>query len=550
MRLLPAAGCLAVVCYCLAAPARGQQQVTLQSGTTLVGNASLDGPNMVVDVEGAKIAIPFKEVASVTAITESKAQQAEHLLVQGLETQILSDGEQKDLSRLAAAYRLTPEDPQVAFWYAYGLLDSGYGKAANDVFEPHRKAITAAYPGIADRLAGQIEGRVKLESLPAPLLKRLDEIEAASQRVGAVPAESVQYAAYFRLLDQSDEPVEESAFRVSGSGENQNLESFADGYYLFTVNRRNGFGDFPCRLEFVKPELVGDNISFRGGTHGAENVGVIRVKKLSDAERQSVDVHVVDREGKPLASAAIHFHAIRANGSQVGAPPVTTLADGTAKLRLFPGDYTYQVTLPGYAPLSEKLVVPAQQKQAVALDVKLFRAISAAIKVKWQSKPMLQPGMPQVRNDAVTSGEFELQIGPDSPNGMAPGPFAPRWVRLVQVDESVQLQFINEMNFPQPVNSWVGRWKYAADEANQHGENPEDDAEVFDMLDLGQLNSIKEQLQLETTILNGPQPRGGPVSLPLEAGDIYLGKLSSHDPQMGRPASVEFKILATKLKQP
>ena len=105
MRFLSIVGCLIAVFGCAAAPAMGQQQVKLQSGATLVGNATLEGANLVVDVDGAKIAVPFKDVASVTPATADEAKRAQQLLVRGLESQILSEREDKDLSLLAEAYR-------------------------------------------------------------------------------------------------------------------------------------------------------------------------------------------------------------------------------------------------------------------------------------------------------------------------------------------------------------------------------------------------------------------------------------------------------------
>lgn len=550
MRLLLIVGCLAAVIGCLVAPVMGQQQVKLQSGTTLIGNVTLDGANLVVDVDGAKIAVPFKDVASVTPATVDEAKRAQQLLVRGLESQILSDREDENQSLLAEAYRLAPEDPQIAFWYARSLVNSGYGQAAHDVFEPRQEAIVVAYPGVGNRLADQINERLALEELPAPLVKRLDAIAAAVDRGGGAPSETTQFAAYFQLVDQADEPIDRSAFRVDCNGESENLESYADGYYLYTFSRRQGYGSNPCRLVITKPELIGDGVEFNGGTRGAENVGVIRVKRLSDTDRRPVVVKVIDPAGKPLASATVTFNAIGRSGGQEAGPPMTTTAEGTAKLKLFPNDYICQVSLKDYSPSSQKVVVPADEKQAVTVDVTLYRAISAAIKVEWRSKMAVQPGMPQFPNDAVTMGTFDQHIGPDGAGGFVAGQFGPPWVRLVQDGDAVRLQFTEQMNFPQAGMSWVGRWKGAADDAKRHGENTEDDAEVFDMLDLAQLDDIKNQMELERTNFGGMPGRVAPVSLPVEVGDIYLGRLSSRDPQTGRPAMLEFKILATELKRP
>ena len=512
----------------------------------------MDGADLVVDIDGATLRVPFKNVASVSPAANDESKQAAELLIKGLESQLLSDRESKDVGILAEAFRLAPEDPRVAFWYARSLASAGFGKGASEVFEPRKEAIVAAYPGLADRLAKEIEERRAIEQLPAALVKRLDQIAAAAEGANQFGAEQTMYAAYFRLVDQADEPVGRSAFRINCSGQDENLESFGEGYHLFTFNRRNGFGNNPCQLVLTKPELVSDDVEFGGSPYGAENVGVLRVKRLSDADRREVVVHVVDPEGKPLSGATVSLNSISRSGGHEAGPPVTTAADGVAKLQLFPGEYSCQISLQNYSPSSQRVVVPADAKQATSVDVKLFQAITAEIKVEWRSKSMIQPGMPQFQNDAVTTGQFEQQIGPGRPGGMIMGRFGPPWVRLVQDGDEVQLQFTEQMNFPQAEVSWVGVWKREAEaaSASRTVDQSAVDVEEFDMLDLAQLGSIREQLQLKEINLGGMPGRGAPASVPVEAGDIYLGKINSRDPQTGQPASIEFKILATELKQP
>ena len=530
-------------------PAIGEQQVKLQSGATLVGDVSMNGATLVVDVDGAKIEVPFNEVASVTPVAAGEKAQAQQLLLKGLESQILSEGKGDSMGVLAEAHRLASEDPHVAFWYARNLLDAGYGKGASDVFEPQREAIVAAYPGIADRLANQIEERIEIENLPAALVKRLDEIAAAAKNGSAMQAENLAYAAYFRLVDQAEQPIGKSAFRIECTGQDEILESYPDGYYLYTFRRQRSFPDNPCRMEFAQTDLVGDAVEFRGSFQGAENLGVIRVKRLSDVDRRPVVVRVSDPEGKPLAGATVTFSMIGRSGVQGSEPAVTTIGDGAAKLNLFPNDYSCQVTLPRYAPIARSIVVPADAKQAVEVDVQLDRAIVATAKVVWRSKAVMHPGMPQFQDDAVTTGEFELQIGHDAPGAFPRGHFGRQWVQLVQTGEEAKLQFFEQMTFPQADASWIGRWRREAGNAREDSSD-EADVDVFDMLDLAQLDAIKNEIKLELTNFGRMPGRGAPVVLPLEEGDIYLGRLSAQDPQFGRPAIIEFKILAVEVKRP
>jgi hypothetical protein len=533
---------------CLTAAALGEQQVKLQSGTTLVGDVTMNGTTLVVDVDGAKIEVPFKEVASVAPAANDEAAQAKQLLVKGLESQILSKEEPVDSSLFSEAYRLAPEDPHVAFWYARSLMKAGYGKGASEIFEPKRAAIIAAYPGVGERLASQIADRIAMEKLPAGLVKRLDQIAAAAEKT-AGDSEYLNYAAYFQLLDQSGKPIEQSAFRLECSGEDEQLEAFHDGYYLSTFRRRRSFSDGRCELTMIKSNVLSDPFTFSGSYHGPEDVGTLRVKRLDDADRRPVVVKVVDTAGKPIAGATVSVYRMGRSGGESNEPPATTSADGTARLNLFPHDYSCRVYHEDYAQVGQTFVVPADAKATTDVNAQLHRAITAKIKAAWRSKIAMHPGMPGMQDDAVTTGEFEQQIGPNNRPGPAMGRFGPQWVQLVQKGDQVQLEFVDRMHFPTASAPWVGRWKRDAG-AGEQPEKPEEYGDVFDMLDLAQLSAIKSELQLEVTNLAAMPGQGRPVNLPMEEGDIYLGRISGQDPQTGRPSSIEFKILAVEVKRP
>ena len=209
----------------------------------------------------------------------------------------------------------------------------------------------------------------------------------------------------------------------------------------------------------VHPALVGEAVEFRGGAQGAEDLGVLRVKRLSDADRRPVVVNVVDPEGKPLSGATVAFTVIGRSGSPESNPPVNTTADGKAKLNLFPNDYHCQVTRKDFSTFTQRIVVSPDKDKLTEVEAKLFPAITASIKVATRSKVIAHPGMPQFQGDAVTIGEFEQQIGPNA-NAPRVGPFGNNWVRLVQEGNAVQLQFFEQMNFPPGTTdaSWVGRW--------------------------------------------------------------------------------------------
>jgi len=541
-----------VAAFCVAAAADGEQQVTLQNGAKLVGEVSMDGSDLVVDVDGAKLKVAFKEVASVTSAKADDANKADALLLKAIETRALAQGEKSDVGLFAEAFRLAPEDPHVAFWYARSLVEAGFGKGASDVFEPRREAIAAAFPGVVDRLADQIDERLQREKLPSGLVKRLDQIEESASHVDPITAEMLTYYSYFRLMDQNGTPIETSAFRVQCHGENEDLESFSDGYHLFTYAKRRNFGDSPCRLEVAQPGLLSEVFEFQGSPRNAKHVGDFQVKRLSDEDRREIVVHVVDPDGKPLPGASVGFTPENQFGRSEGIRPATTSADGEAKLTLYPNHYHCQVSLKDFNPVSQRVVVAADGAPQDTIEVKLYPAIRGAVRVVWRAKIMNHPGMPQFGNEAVTTGEFELQAG-----GAAPvfrgGPFGPHCVRLVQTEDNMQLHFTEQIRFANAAGaSWVGRL-----ESNEADSSAAPDrefdikvaAELFDVLGLTELDAIAEEFKIKRTSLGMMPGAGGPVSLPVKAGDIFVGRMQSHDPQTGRPALVEFKILATELSR-
>jgi len=554
MRRIWILGCCGIVLLSLALTANAEQQVTLRNGTTMVGNVSNEGADLVVDVDGAKLKVPFADVQSVASLKSGDGNQAQRLLYRALEAQLLSDGENKELGLLAEAYQLAPDDPRIAFWYARGLADAGFGNGAAEVFDPHDVTIAAAYPGAADRLERAIQQRMAYEKLPPKLLKRLDQIAAAAKLKSPLPAEKSSCSAYFRLVDQADKPIERSAFRINCHGEDENLESFDDGYYLFTYMRRNHFGNNPCTLDVSQPGLATETFRFDGSVLEAEDLGVLRVQRMTDADRRPVVVKVVDAEGKPLSGAKVVFTPISSQGGRDGEPPVATNAEGEAKVKLYPNRYSSQINLKEYYPASQTIELPSGGAEPTNIDAKLHLAISATIKVAWRAKLGGHPGMPQFQNDAVTTGDFEQIAGPREAGGppAGGGPFGPAWVRLVQEGDEMKLQFQDQMHFAPGAGppSWVARLGRSKEQAEDAAKNLDADRELFELLDLKDLDLLESEVKLERTSLGGMPGRMQPVSVPLERGDIYVGRINGRDMHTGRPAVIEFKILASELFRP
>ncbi len=188
------------------------QQVTLESGTVLVGQLSMDGRDLIVNIEGAELRVSLRDVAEVTAVGANSNKQSQRFLLKSLETGLLLGDEKRGLGLLAEAHRLSPDDSRIAFWYARSLVAEGNGKAANNVFNPSRKAIEKAYPGNAQHLVNQIQKRLALESLPEKLLQRIDQFSTSGPANSRLLIDNDFYAAYFQVIDQNSKPIRYQRF--------------------------------------------------------------------------------------------------------------------------------------------------------------------------------------------------------------------------------------------------------------------------------------------------------------------------------------------------
>ena len=218
-----------------ARPAFAQQEVRLKSGGVLLGSATIDGDHAIIQVGDSTIRVPLANVAEVSAVTKADEPQPRRMLLTALEARILSDADKEVVGILAEASRLSPEDPQIAFWYATSLVDAGYGKAAQETLQSNLAAIRKAYPGAADQLASRIEQRLAVEKLPIDLVQRLDHLAAhGRQRESAGSRDQRACYAVFRVVDQRGAPVEVTRNSIQVNGNDEQLEAFTDGYYLLS----------------------------------------------------------------------------------------------------------------------------------------------------------------------------------------------------------------------------------------------------------------------------------------------------------------------------
>src|SRR5262249_19095656 len=151
--------------------------------------------------------------------------------------------------------------------------------------------------------------------------------------------------AMFRVVDQHKQPVDQSAFRVESRGEEENLESYEDGYFVLTFGRNRYNRDEPCRLEVVQAGLASKSFQFSAASNRLADAGEFVVSRLDEKSKKPYRVQVVDASGKPVAGAKIALQTTmqQRNGANEAASTTTDL-DGRAELMVFPMQYSYNVS--------------------------------------------------------------------------------------------------------------------------------------------------------------------------------------------------------------
>ncbi|NOZ40367.1 MAG: hypothetical protein GXP24_09090 [Planctomycetes bacterium] len=517
--------------------AQAEPLVTLQTDAQSVLKISTEGNQLAIEIDGTKLRFPLADEATSISAATLSSRQANRLLLRGLETQLLYGGKQKEVGLLAEAFRLAPDDARVAYWYARSLVNAGSGKAAQEVLAAHRDAIAAAYPGLSKRLAEQIERRVHLESLPVKLVRAIDKINASVGGSAPFFADKEPRAAYFRLVDQHEQPIEASAFQISCNGQNERRQSFERGYYLFTYLHHRSSNISPCELRVSQSGLQRKTFEFTGAAEGVADAGTFQVKRMGEEDRRPVVVKVVDAQGEPLAGVTVTFNS--SNNRRRSERNLTFKTDeqGHVETRIFPDNYSCYASLTNYNRASQSFEIEPDSLSPNTLKLKLYRLMKASVKIKWRGKIIGNPNLTLSPNDPVSTGEIELHNGVQShPYSSVP------WVRLLQKDDQLQLQFTEQTHYGPPGlvgGSWIGRVDTSAGSGVDSGVD-------FEAIDLTKLEEWKEKVkQLRPNIPDLPG-RHQPVTVAAEEGAIFVGKILSRDRNGRYPQLLDFKILVAQ----
>jgi hypothetical protein len=514
--------------------ARAEQEVTLRSGATLIGDVTFDGDAIVIDIDGAQQRVPLADVESVTPTGFGPKREARRLLLAALEARQLGGPPREALALLTEAARLDPDDPQIAYWHASTLVDAGLGKAADRTFESNRAAIEGAYPDGAAKLAERIRRRALLEMLPSEMVQRIDQFNAAAA-VQPANAAIRPMAVAFRVLDQFNDPVPKSVFEVQASASDPVLEPYADGYFLYVYARRREESENPCRIVVNHYGFKSEQHEIRASSAQVAIAGEFTAHRYAEAEKRPFHFVVFSRDGAPVRGASIIVRS--ALPGEQGAPPapisVETADDGKAVISAYPGQYNYTVSRDGDHDAIGTIQLNETESQNPAHRVTLDREIRARMHVVWNAAP-LQPGGPAV---GAGGGEADVEIGgagqPSPPSMPCPLRLAQDGNRLIITVESFPYYAPGAPGFVSP---WLKKQTAQADG---------DSLKRLNTIDLDEIAKLGDDFMPVAFHPGAPNYGQPPQPIVAQTGDLFVGQFMGRDPRTGQPLNFTIKALVT-----
>jgi hypothetical protein len=518
----------------MASLAAAQQEVRLKSGGVLLGSATIDGDHAVVQVGEAAMRVPLAEVAEISATVKAEEPQPQRLLRTALEAKILNDADKEVVGLLAEAARLSPEDPQIAFWYATSLVDAGYGQAAQEALEKNLAAVRMAYPGAADRLAARIKRRVEIDKLPPDLVERLDELTtgAGAGRTNDGNREQVPYYSVFRVIDQHGTPLSMTQNSIQGGGNNERLEAFPDGYYLFSYLNYPGNTLQPSRLIINQPGVRQQDSELPVSASVYSTPHEVKVHRFGEGDKRQVKVRVIGHDGKPIPAAEVTLQPMTMQGGY--SENIITAqcnAEGIAAASAFPGQYQLRATAQNYLDAGRVVQVKVDEGDKTTHELMLHSLINADISVGWLWTP--------IQGGESASGDVTVPWS-GSANTMQDGRLPFYMLRFDQIRNDLFLLFNGR-----PMDGRGGHQSSGVElrwlplEGNQDA-NAETDSmkKAFDAVSLDALDKWEPKLKPVPVMPGRPAVRAA-----IKLGKIYIGKFNANDPQTGQMGELTFKVL-------
>ena len=196
---------------------------------------TLDGGD-AIKIDDADLRVPLEEVASVAAVNTGRSQQARRLLITALEARLLNNAGKEVLGLLAEAHAPRPRRPPRRLLVRPLASRRRPGQSG----QRRLRAPPCRYRRNLPRPRRQAR-RPHRQSHPAretapSAVDRIDSINLTAPHQNA-DAETRRLYAFFRIVDQHDSPIPRTAFRIESSGNDEKLETYDDGYYLYAFDR-------------------------------------------------------------------------------------------------------------------------------------------------------------------------------------------------------------------------------------------------------------------------------------------------------------------------
>jgi len=389
--------------FAISVECRAKQHVVLHSGVELIGNVSMNGDSVTVDVDGATLVVMFREIASIRPSHETEqvapllprntsagighsgrqatvaTSSSETLLIRAIESWLLSEKNgtpNGDTSLFLNAYYSDLNNPATAYWYARALVDNGKGTAASKIFAAHREAIASDYPRHVDRLSERIRQRTRIEELPPKLVDRFDGMIAAGNHGTRPRNDYVPCYAIFRIRDQHGKPLplQSSNLYISCDGTNKNLADFDDGYFLLTYERHRNSRGTSDKIKLSANGVPSTDLKLVGQwLDRAPNIVEYELQRLPNSSKRSVTVFVTDTEGKPIHGASVGLLPEIPAGTSREFLMFTTDRRGRVSVKSFPGEYTVIVRAKSFLDLRHAVEI-SKHSDTKPLRLSLLRS--------------------------------------------------------------------------------------------------------------------------------------------------------------------------------
>lgn len=529
-----------------------EQRITLRTGTEIVATKiEIDGDTLKLKVDDqTDLTVPLEKIASITSMDGHQGDAALRLLLAAFETRALTENQSEGLGLLTEAYRLAPEDPRVAYWYARAVLDNGEGKAASKILEKHRQEIEAALPGMAEPLERKIAARVKVESLPEDLLRFIDAANKTAETAKVNRNGRMTAYLYFRFVDQNEKPLEKSDFQVSCRGSEEVLTPCDDGYFFFqySISPSSSHNYEHLTLTTYNYELKQKKFELSGSFHHAKDGGELQAHRFTEADKLPVEVKLITAEGDAISGANVSVRP--RSGRSTNPETYTSGSDGLVQMKCYPASLTISAQAEGYKAETLYLNLTnhankkaVQDKQAavkeaiVKREMKLHHGLTATLRVAWRGK-VQQFGGNQAAQELRGEALLKVVAGNVIPNQQWP-----HWLNVQQNGNQLRLTLVDQMRGHHQTLVGEPTWTRVVSK----GEDDDGgEALTFEDIPLDGIERFKDKAEKPSTVQQPQNAYGAQATYHAKPKAIFFGQFTGG--YQGRMGAFQYKLEVESLR--